>query len=265
MVEDIILIQILVISLLNSYNLFNYTTDIPTTKGFRSTDIIDARPRVASYTPTQGSRSPFEFDGRSFDLGNDGNLHSSKFILASDESMTMNFSYYQGRIDRIYVDTQGNINVVSGVPDDNPKPPSDVTGQLNVANISLPPYLYNQTISKVTFIEHKRYQMTDISNLEKRIKNIEYYTSLNMLEIETLNLFVEDANGNNKFKSGVFVDNFSTLLPQDSELGVRNSVDLKKGLLRPSHYTTAFNLELLQTPLLVLEPPLLLIRTPDSS
>tara|TARA_E500000318_G_scaffold99048_1_gene100848 strand:+ start:20532 stop:28175 length:7644 start_codon:yes stop_codon:yes gene_type:complete len=228
----------------NSYNLFNYTTDIPSTKGFRSTDIIDARPRVAPYTPTQGSRSPFEFDGRSFDLGNDGNLHSSKFILASDESMTMNFSYYQGRIDRIYVDTQGNINVVSGVPDDNPKPPSDVTGQLNVANISLPPYLYNADNAKVTFIEHKRYQMTDISNLEKRIKNIEYYTSLNMLEIETLNLFVEDANGNNKFKSGVFVDNFSTLLPQDSELGVRNSVDLKKGLLRPSHYTTAFNLEL---------------------
>ena len=232
------------ITTVNSYNLFDYGTEIAVTNGWRHQDIVDARPRVASYAVTQNSRSPFEFDGRSFDLQNGGNLHSAQYILASDESMTLDFAYYLGRIDRIYVDTQRNISVVSGTPDDQPRLPQDITGQLNIANIYLPPYLYDTANANVTFIQHKRYQMTDISNLEKRIKNIEYYTSLNMLEQETVNLFVQDANGLNKFKSGVFVDNFSTLEPQDNKLGVRNSVDTNKNLLRPSHYTTAFNLEL---------------------
>lgn len=85
--------------------------------------------------------------------------------------------------------------------------------------------------------------MTDISKLEQRIKNLEYYTALNQLETNTLNLFVEDANGNNRFKSGIFVDNFTTLEPQDTSIGVRNSIDPEKGELRPSHYTTALNLQ----------------------
>ena len=50
--------------------------------------------------------------------------------------------------------------------------------------------------------------MQDIKNLEDRIKNLEYYTSLSMLETTTSNLFVPDADGLNKFKSGFFVDNF---------------------------------------------------------
>mgnify|MGYP000073308791 CR=1 FL=1 len=47
-----------------------------------------------------------------------------------------------------------------------------------------------------------------------------------------------------KFKSGIFVDNFSSLEPQDSTIGIKNSVDTRKGILRPSHYTTALNLQL---------------------
>ena len=89
--------------------------------------------------------------------------------------------------------------------------------------------------------------MRDISRLEQRIKNLEYYTSLNQLESSTLNQFVEDANGFNRFKSGVFVDNFTSLQPQDTSIGVRNSIDTKRGVLRPSHYTTVMNLELAPT------------------
>ena len=45
--------------------------------------------------------------------------------------------------------------------------------------------ILNVTVT-TTFIKHKRYQMTDISKLEQRIKNLEYYTSLNQLESKTL-------------------------------------------------------------------------------
>ena len=68
--------------------------------------------------------------------------------------------------------------------------------------------------------------MQDIRKLEDRIQNLEYYTTLSLLETETSNLFVSDENGLNKFKSGFFVDNFTSLLPQDTSISVKNSIDL---------------------------------------
>ena len=51
--------------------------------------------------------------------------------------------------------------------------------------------------------------MDDIGKLEQRIKNLEYYTSLSLLETNTSNLFIPDEEGLNRFKSGFFVDNFT--------------------------------------------------------
>ena len=51
--------------------------------------------------------------------------------------------------------------------------------------------------------------MRDIGSLEDRIKNLENYTTLSLLETDTKNLSVKDPNtGLDKFKSGFFVDNF---------------------------------------------------------
>ena len=60
--------------------------------------------------------------------------------------------------------------------------------------------------------------MQDIYKLEDRIKNLEYYTSLSMLETNTANLFVADADGLNRFKSGFFVDNFTSFKPQEERI-----------------------------------------------
>ena len=75
--------------------------------------------------------------------------------------------------------------------------------------------------------------MSDIAKLETRISNLEYYTSLNALDKDATSQFIPDANGNNRFKSGIFVDNFSTTLPQDTNIGFKNSVDKKSGSMRP--------------------------------
>ena len=68
--------------------------------------------------------------------------------------------------------------------------------------------------------------MVDIKNLENRIKNLEYYTALTLLETNTANLFVSDGDGLNRFKSGFFVDNFDSFLPQEDRLGIKNSICL---------------------------------------
>ena len=86
--------------------------------------------------------------------------------------------------------------------------------------------------------------MSDIFNLENRIKNLEYYTTLSLTESNTSNLTVLDNNGLNRFKSGFFVDNFTQYKVQDYTTGVKNSVDEEKNALRPSHYTTNIKLDL---------------------
>ena len=223
------------ITICNSYNSFDFNKEIVNVSGFRLTDLIDARPRVSPYTPTTGTRSPFEFFGRSFN----GGQHSSRNILASDESTTIGYDYFLPRIDRVYLDKDGIFQVIQGSPADNPLPPKGMSGAMNIANLYVPAYTYTTKGVKTSFIQHKRYQMTDISKLEQRIKNLEYYTSLNQLESTTMNQFIPDSNGLNRFRSGIFVDNFGDIRTQDLSIGAKNSIDRTEGVLRPSHYTTA--------------------------
>ena len=57
------------------------------------------------------------------------------------------------------------------------------------------------------------------------------------------NLFVPDADGLNKFKSGFFVDNFTTLKPQETHgFKVKCSLDTSHNELRPQHYCTSVDL-----------------------
>ena len=84
--------------------------------------------------------------------------------------------------------------------------------------------------------------MSDIRSLENRIKNLEYYTALSLLETNTTNLFISDSNGLNRFKSGFFVDNFTSTLSQENDVEIKNSIDPKNKELRPKHYTNSIDL-----------------------
>ena len=163
-------------------------------------------------------------------------------MLQSDGSILTTYSYYQGRIDRIFVNREGIFQVVYGTPADKPTSPLPVDDAIEIATINLPPYLYDVSDASVKFLDYKRYQMKDIHKLATRIKNLEYYTALSLLETNTANMFVSDADGLNRFKSGFFVDNFSNFLTQELRQGVKNSIDPQTGELRPSHYTTSVDL-----------------------
>jgi hypothetical protein len=224
----------------NSYDTFDYTTEIQTVNGIRNTDLIDIRPRVSDYTVAEDVRSPLEFYGREFNAS--GN--SAANILASDETILIDFSYYLGRIDSIYVTKNGNFQVKYGTPSEDPQEPVIVDDALKIATAFLPPYLYNTSNVSINFLDYKRYKMSDINRLEKRITSLEYYTSLSLLEANTASLFLPDSAGFNKFKSGFFVDNFTNFLAQTTLVGYKNSLDLANQILRPEHYTTAVDLEL---------------------
>ena len=226
------------ITTVNSYNTFDYGKEIQTVNGIRNSDIIDIRPKTSTYNVIENSPSPLEFYGRTFDVS--GN--SAKNILASDESITTTFSFYLGRIDRIYLTKDGKFQVKYGVPSERPEKPVSIDDALEIATIDLPAYLYNTTQATIQFLEHKRYRMVDIKQLENRIKNLEYYTALSLLESNTANLFIPDGDGLNRFKSGFFVDNFTSLLAQEDSIFYKNSIDIANKQLRPRHYTNSIDL-----------------------
>ena len=225
---------------IDSYEGFNYTKEIRAVQykgeGIRVSDIIDIRPRVSEYTVAEDVRSPLEFLGRTFNASG----QSAANILASNEAITADISYYQGRIDRVFMTSNGKLQVIYGTPSDNPQKPNAVDDAIEICTIDLPPYLYYVEDASLSFLEHKRYQMKDIQVLENRLKNLEYYTSLSLLEKETKDLFVPDSEGLNRFKSGFFVDNFVDFKTQ--ELPINNSIDRTFKMLRPKHHTDSVDM-----------------------
>jgi len=222
----------------DSYNQFDYCTVAFAKPNVNNTDILDIRPRVANYTTTEGTRSPFEFLSRTFSIS--GN--SGRNILASDESIVLSYSHYLPRVDRLFLTKEGIFQLNLGDPAENPELPPALPDALEVATITLPPYLCDVSKVQINFLQHKRYQMKDISNLEERIKNLESYTTLNLLETVTQNTTIKDTLGVDRFKSGFFVDDFTTTNSQNKSTIIKNSIDPVNSELRPSPYTTQVDL-----------------------
>ena len=226
------------ITTINSYKQFDYTNEIKSINFYRNSDIIDIRPRVSNYIQSENSRSPLEFLGRSFD----GSGQSAANALASDEAILTDVSYYQGRIDRVFLSKDGKFQVVYGTPSDNPQSPNPIDDAIEICRVELPAYLYRPEDAKLSFMQHKRFRMQDIKELESRIKSLEYYTTLSLLETETANFFIADNEGLNRFKSGFFVDNFNDFVTQDENFKINNAIDRKYNELRPRHYTNSVDM-----------------------
>ena len=225
----------------NSYNNLHYVDDVKTIDGYRNTDIIDIRPKVSNYTVAEDARSPLEFYGRTFNAA--GN--SATNILSSDSTIVTTYSFYIGRIDRIFLTKEGEFQVQYGDPSENRVEPVIIDDAIEIASAELLPYMIDtEGSSSVQFLNHKRYRMSDIKKLEDRIKNLEYYTSLSVLETSTENMFIPDNNGLSRFKSGFFVDNFTTFQAQETGAGIKNSLDVQGRELRPLHYTNSIDLQL---------------------
>ena len=226
------------ITTVNSYENFDYASEIKSVNNIFAADIIDIRPRVSAYTVAEGGRSPLEFYGRSFN----GAGQSAGSVLASDESIIISYSNYLGRIDRLFLTKDGKFQVVYGTPAERPEKPSPIDEALEVATFTLPPYLYYPSQVRMKYMEHKRYRMVDIKKLDDRIRNLEYYTALSTLETTTANMFIADSDGLNRFKAGFFVDNFTSFLAQEDGIKINNSLDRKYKQDRPRHYTNSVDL-----------------------
>ena len=182
-----------------SYDKSRFTHDVPFIgpRSVRSSDTLDFRPRVSIFT--SDSSSPFDFASRT--------LNPTR-ILSPNESSLLGYDYYLARIDKLYLDRNKNFILEKGISSNNPKAPEKNDAVMEIATIKLPPYLYNPANAVVTLKDNRRYTMRDIGLIEDRVENLERVTSLSLLEVNTQTLQIQDSDGNNRFKSGFFVDDF---------------------------------------------------------
>ena len=115
--------------------------------------------------------------------------------------------------------------------------------QWAIYDLHLEPYVFSLSDIKPRMLDNKRYTMRDIGGLDKRIKNLEYYVSLSLLEQSAADAHIVDSAGLSRFKNGFLVDSFRGHSVGDTANNdYQVSIDKNNGLLRPKFDERSVNL-----------------------
>jgi len=166
---------------------------------------------------------------------------TNKLFPAPDSQLTSTVEYYQGRIDRVVIDETNEFHIIKGQVGTNIEP-TQPDNSLTINLLKVPPYpsvpyqLSSGTVAIVdTKIANEKYSakrldnyrikttltavdklitqprgytMEQIGKLEKRIQDLEYYTSLTLTEAIAQKRAIPGFDGIDRFKFGFFVDGF---------------------------------------------------------
>ena len=188
--------------------------EIPTYKDLFLADVLDFRPYVAT-TDSRSSVDP-------------------NTVIELN-----NLDVYLPRYDKVVVSNIGDFSVVKGTPTLDPVVPPTPGDSMSLYELFVPAYTFDASEITTKFIDNRRYTMRDIGTIEKRVKNLEYYTSLSLLEQEATEKKIFTSGGEERFKNGILVDSFighNIGNPFDSDY--KCAIDPSLGVLRPSYSTT---------------------------
>lgn len=189
---------------------------------------------LGSYTATSGVEYPL---AASIDFRPDilGSNPISVVLPANESTAIFDIEYYLARTDLLQINKDGYIYVKPGEASDDPRPPRTDDNAMALYQIWLSPYTYTLNDIRTKFIENRRYTMRDIGSLETRIENIEYYTTLSLLEKSAQEMSIKDENGFDRFKNGLIADNFQDFQAGDlTNKEFKAAADRTKAQLRPS-------------------------------
>lgn len=191
------------------------TAQIPVYNGTDLRDAVDFRPystntaavstTIAGATVNPGTTLAFNA--------------SPPYIPAPDTQFQTYLEYYLPRTDRLVINVNGVAEVLEGKSDIRAQTiPIEKPGTMSIAIIKIPPYPSLSTADARTYnrydyavqsnlTQNRRYTMKDISALDKRITNIEYYTSLSLLEQSAATMTVRATDtGQTRYQNGIFVE-----------------------------------------------------------
>ena len=182
--------------------------------------------------------APFKYESTEFTA-------SALDVPVTNSSIQGDITFYVPRIDKVFLHKAGNFQVNSGVPALSPTKPKVMDDAIEMFELFIPPFTANVKKIKIKSIDHRRYTMKDIGRIQNRVANLERLTTLSLLERDTQNMQIQDADGFDRYKSGFVVDSFKGHGIGDvshPDYGV--AVDTKLGTLRPQVYTSFFDLAL---------------------
>ena len=209
---------------------------------FNLRDCIDFRPYVANTATKEGAFG----STATFNPSNTESISSAQKVSSPNQIWKADIQYYLPRKDRLVIE-DGHLHIVKGIPSTSPELPHKPINAMQLATIDVPVYPSLDVVSAAGFkrpdlgvtikaTQLKRYTMRDIKKIDKRVNNLEYYTSLNFLEKQTADQVIPSrANATiNRFKNGFLVDNFASQTtgnPLNTEF--KAGFDVARKLLTP--------------------------------
>ena len=143
------------------------------------------------------------------------------------------------RLDKIVLKSNGELEYLKGDSNTNmpPKTPED---SMVLYDLNVPAYTDSVQQIEVGYKDNRRYTMRDIGKIETRVRNLEYYSSLSLLEKMTSDAKILDDNTQaDRFKNGIVVDEFKSHgVGNPRDPGYAVSIEPEVGILRPSFSST---------------------------
>ena len=177
---------------------------------------------------------------------------AGKAIFTPDPTASAfyDMQFFAPRIDKVILSLQkdvasgagaGYIRIVSGT--ENQIPPT--TPRINehdmaLFTLSIPSYTFDAKHVNIIKENNRRWTMKDITKINNKVKRLEYYSSLNLIEQDLKNLTLYDKNNNlERFKNGFLVDTFQlgtavadVGIPENPNLDFQAAIG--EGVLRPA-------------------------------
>ena len=148
---------------------------------------------------------------------------------------------YLPRHDRIALSSAGNFLYLPGDAAANApkKVPED---SMLLYDLDVPAYTNSVADIEIGYIDNRRYTMRDIGKIERRVKNLEYYSSLSLLEKATSDKQIFDSTGD-RFKNGILVDEFKGHQTGDvGDPGYLTAMEPEEGIARPTFTAQALSI-----------------------
>ena len=209
-------------------NIPGYISDA-TGKTFNLRDCLDFRPRVDDVsTINSGDGQDRQYSGTGAST-----IDFPKF----NSDVTSDVEFYLARKAKMFMMSSGKFELLDGESAINPQEPDTLKDGMHLYDLFLPAYTFRPEDVVIKKVDNRRYTMRDIGRLEQRIESVEYYTQLSLLESEAQNMQIQDADGFDRFKNGIIVDNFTGHGIGDvSDDDYSVSMDMAQGELRPAYH-----------------------------
>lgn len=121
---------------------------------------------------------------------------------------------YLDRRDVVAIDRLGKFKIVEGAASENPVLPN-TTNVMALSELFIPGgeiiKLDGPNPLQSKSVSTPGYTMAEIEKIDKTVRRLRDTVSLTLLEMDTQNLLITDANGNERFKNGIIVDSFKNL------------------------------------------------------